>query len=308
MRFDFIEQVKQEQPRSPVTLLCRALEVSCSGYAAWRKRQRPPSAPRQQDQARLVLHIRAAHRRGRCYYGSPKVHRDLREQGIRVSRKRVARLMRQHGLRGRCRRRRVVGTTDSRHALPVAPNLLARRFTPSEIGRLNRFWCGDITYVATAEGWQYLAVIQDLFSRRVIGWAMRDTLGTQLVGEAWQQASRTRGLVPGQGPHLYHSDRGSQYASHLFQEVLARAGTRCSMSEKGECYDNAVVESFFGTYKAELLADQPQRRFASKAQARALTADYIDNFYNLVRLHSTLAYKSPVAFELAHHLKEPISP
>ena len=157
------------------------------------------------------------------YYGSPKVHRDLREQGIRVSRKRVAQLMRQHGLRGRCRRRRLVCTTESRHALPVAPNLLARRFTPSEVGRLNRFWCGDITYVATNEGWQYLAIIQDLFSRRVIGWAMSDTLETSLVHQAWQQALRTRGFVPGQGPHLYHSDRGSQYASHLFQEVLAQS-------------------------------------------------------------------------------------
>ena len=298
MRFDFIEQLKQEEPRSKVALLCRALDVSCSGYGAWRKRQRQPSSTRQQAQARLVLEIRAAHRRGRCYYGSPKVHRDLREQGIRVSRKRVAQLMRYDGLRGRCRRRRLVCTTDSRHALPVAPNLLARRFAPSEVGRLNRFWCGDITYVATAEGWQYLAIIQDLFSRRVIGWAMSDTLETRLVEQAWQQALRTRGFVPGQGPHLYHSDRGSQYASHLFQEVLARARTQCSMSEKGDCYDNAVAESFFGTYKAELLADQPQRRFSSKAQALALTADYIDNFYNPVRLHSTLGYKSPVAFEL----------
>jgi len=185
----------------------------------------------------------------------------------------------------------------------VAPNLLGRRFTPDEIGSMNRFWCGDITYVGTAEGWQYLAIIEDLFSRRIIGWAMSDTLETRLVEQAWQQAIRARGFGPGQGPHLYHSDRGSQYASHLFQTVLADSGAQCSMSDKGECHDNAVAESFFGTYKAELLADQLQRRFTSKAQAWALTADYIDNFYNPVRRHSTLGYKSPIAFELAHQVK-----
>lgn len=149
--------------------------------------------------------------------------------------------------------------------------------------------------------------MQDLFSRRVLGWALSDTLETRLVEQAWQQAIRARGFGSGQGPQLYHSDRGRQYASHLFQTVLAdsgtQTGTQSSMSGKGECYDNAVAESFFGTYKAELLADQPQRRFASKAQAWALTADYIDNFYNPVRRHSTLGNKSPVAFELAHQVK-----
>ena len=303
MRFEFIEQARQQQPQWKAARLCRILGVSRSGYAAWHKRQSQPPSPRQQEEARLVLQIRAAHRKGRHYYGSPRVWDELREQGIGVSRKRVARLMRQQGLRGRCRARRVMPTTDSRHTLPVAPNLLARRFKPDEIGQLNRFWCGDITYVATEEGWQYLATIQDLFSRRVIGWAMSDTLETRLVEQAWQKALKTRGFMPGQGPHLYHSDRGSQYASDLFQEALERAGTWCSMSEKGDCYDNAVAESFFGTYKAELLADQPQRRFTSKAQAQALTADYIDNFYNPVRRHSTLGHKSPIAFELAHQIK-----
>jgi putative transposase len=303
MRFDFIGQLRQEQPHWNLRLLCRVLEVSCSGYAAWHKRRRQPSTPRQQAQARLVLEIRAAHRRDRCYYGSPTVHRDLREQGIGVSRKRVARLMRQQGLRGRCRGRRVVGTTDSRHALPVAPNLLARRFAPQEVGRLNRFWCGDITYVPTVEGWQYLATVQDLFSRRIIGWAMSDRLEANVVERAWQRALLTRGFSRKQGPELYHSDRGSQYASQLFQAALACAGTQCSMSEKGDCYDNAVAESFFGTYKAELLGDQPQGRFGSKVEAQVLTADYIENFYNPVRRHSSLDYKSPVAFELAQQVK-----
>ena len=303
MRFDFMEQIRQQRPQWKITSLCRILGVSRSGYAAWQRRQGQPPSPRQQAEARLILQIRAAHRKGRRYYGSPWVYDELREQGIKTSRKRIARLMRQEGLVGRSRRRRRLNTTDSRHALPVAANLLDRCFTPTEIGAMNRFWCGDITYVATVEGWQYLAMVQDLFSRRIIGWAMSDTLETSLVEHAWQQALSTRGFGSGQGPYLYHSDRGSQYASDLFQEALARSGTQCSMSEKGVCYDNAVAESFFGTYKAELLADQPGSRFASKAQAWALTADYIDNFYNPVRRHSTVGHKSPMAFELAHQMK-----
>jgi len=303
MRFDFIEAARQQQPQWKAAALCRILGVSRSGYAAWHKRQRQSPSLRQQEESRLVLHIRAAYRKGRSYYGSPRVYDELRDQGIVTSRKRVARLMRQERLVGRSRSRSKLTTTDSRHAWPVAPNLLARRFAPAAVGALNRSWCGDITYVATTEGWQYLAIVQDLFSRRVLGWAMSDTLETRLVEQAWQQALRTRGFGSGQGPYLYHSDRGSQYASHLFQAALARAGTHSSMSEKGECYDNAVAESFFGTYKAELLADQPQRRFASKAQAWMLTADYIDNFYNPVRRHSTLGSRSPLAFELAQQVK-----
>ena len=155
----------------------------------------------------------------------------------------------------------------------------------------------------TSEGWLYLAMVKDLFSRRIVGWALGETMESTLVETAWKRALQTRGFAPGQGPELHHSDRGSQYASHLFQTVLADSGTQSSMSEKGDCYDNAVAESFFGTYKAELLADQLQRRFTSKAQAWALTADYIDNFYNPVRRHSTLGYKSPIAFELAHQVK-----
>jgi putative transposase len=291
MRFDFIQRTRQQHPQGQhpqgkIGTLCRILDVSRSGYAAWQQRQGQPPSARQQEETRLVLHIRAAHRKGRRYYGSPRVYDELREQGIVTSRKRVARLMKQQVLVGRSRKRSRLSTTDSRHPWPVAANLLGRCFTPNEIGSINRFWCGDITYVATDEGWQYLAMIQDLFSRRIIGWAMSDTMETSLVQQAWQQALRTRGFVAGQGPHLYHSDRGSQYASHLFQEALARSGTQCSMSGKGVCYDNAVAESFFGTYKAELLADQPQSRFTSKAQALALTADYIDNFYNPVRRHS----------------------
>ena len=220
MRFDFIQQIRQQHPQWRAAALCHILGVSRSGYAAWHRRQGQPPSSRQQEEARLVLHIRAAHRKGRHYYGSPRVYDELRDQGIATSRKRVARLMKQEGLIGRSRGPSRLSTTDSRHAWPVAANLLARCFAPGEIGSMNRFWCGDITYVATEDGWQYLAIIQDLFSRRIsriIGWALSDTLETHLVEQAWQQALRTRSFVSGQGPHLYHSDRGSQYASHLFQ-------------------------------------------------------------------------------------------
>jgi putative transposase len=215
------------------------------------------------------LQIRAAHRTRRHYYGSPRVYDELREQGIKVSRKRVARLMREEGLVGRSRARRRVATTDSRHSYLVANNLLERRFAPQQVQRPNRFWCGDITYLPTAEGWLYLATVKDLFSRRILGWALQDTLETTLVTTAWQRALKTRGYEPHQGPELYHSDRGSQYASELFQQLLALSGTQSSMSRRGKCLDNAVAESFFGTSKAELLSDQPGERFASKAQAVA---------------------------------------
>jgi putative transposase len=304
MKFAFIQEHGQPWP---VGALCRILGVSRSGYAAWCRRRHQAPTPSQQEkqqaEARLRLQIRAAHRKGRHYYGSPRIHDELREQGIRVSRKRVARLMREEGLVGRSRGRRRVQTTDSRHGYRVASNLLERRFAPQQVQRPNRFWCGDITYLPTAEGWLYLATVKDLFSRRILGWALQDTLETTLVTTAWQQALKTRAYARQQGPELYHSDQGSQYASGLFQELLACSGTQASMSRKGECVDNAVAESFFGTLKAELLADQPGARFASKALAVALVNDYIDNFYNRVRRHSALGHKSPIAFELAHQVK-----
>lgn len=301
MKFAFIQEHGQPWP---VGALCRILGVSRSGYGAWCRRQCQAATATQKGraEARLRLQIRAAHRKGRQYYGSPRVHDELREQGIRVSRKRVARLMREEGLVGRSRARRRVQTTNSQHSYPVANNLLERRFTPQQVGRPNRFWCGDITYLPTVEGWLYLATVKDLFSRRILGWAVQDTLETTLVTTAWQRALETRGYAPHQGPELYHSDRGSQYASVLFQGLLARSGTRVSMSGKGECLDNAVAESFFGTLKAELLGDQPGNCFTSKAQAKALVGDYIDNFYNLVRRHSALGNKSPLSFELMHQV------
>ena len=313
MRFSLISQWRQQNPQWPVKLLCRVLGVSRSGYALFCKRQSSSYCTSQRSGAALnaaalsdtalLLHIRAAYRRGRCYSGSPRVYDDLREHDIRTSRKRIARLMKQNGLVGRSRARRKVTTTDSRHRLPVAENLLARRFSPEEVGRPNRFWCGDITYLPTREGWLYLAMVKDLFSRRIVGWALGETLEASLVEAAWHRALQTRGFACHQGPELYHSDRGSQYAGHLFQNLLAASNTQASMSGAGECLDNAVAESFFGTLKAELLGDQPGRCFATKRQTWELVADYIDNFYNLVRRHSALGYKSPIAFEMAQHTK-----
>jgi transposase InsO family protein len=309
MKFAFIHtQIATSQDQRTgwtASALCRILRVSRSGYGAWQRRQhQAPTQVQQvkrQEEARLRLQIRAAYRTGRGYYGSPRVYDELRDQGIRTSRKRVARLMQQEGLVGRSRRRGRITTTDSCHTRPVADNVLARRFAPHEVAYPNRFWCGDITYLPTNEGWLYLATVKDVFSRRILGWAIRENLGVELVTAAWQGALHTRGLPVGQGPQLYHSDRGSQYASTIFQELLFRSGTQPSMSRKGECLDNAVAESFFGTLKAELLEDQPRRRFASKAAAIELIGDYIDNFYNTVRRHSALGSKSPLAFELAHH-------
>jgi transposase InsO family protein len=302
MKFAFIHTQIATSFGWTASALCRILRVSRSGYAVWQRRQQEPPTPvqqaKQQEEARLMLQIQAAYRKGRCYYGRPRVHDELRDRGIRTSRKRVARLMQQAGLVSRRRRR--ITTTDSRHRQPVAANVLERRFAPSEVARPNRFWCGDITYVPTKEGWLYLATVKDVFSRRVLGWAMHESLGVELVTSAWKRALHTRGFASNQGPQLYHSDRGSQYASHVFQELLFCSGTQASMSRKAECLDNAVAESFFGTLKAELLEDQPRRRFASKAAAIELVSDYIDNFYNIVRRHSALGSKSPIAFELAH--------
>lgn len=299
MKFAFIHQHGKQWP---LLTICRVLSVSRGGYAAWKRRQRQPSA-RQEADARLSLQIKAAHRQGRKTYGSPRVHRALRDQNVRVGRKRIARLMREASLRGVCRGRVKPRTTQSDPRLPVAPNLLERGFTPQQIGGLNRVLCGDITYVATTQGWLYLATVQDLFSRRIIGWALGESLEAELVNEAFERAMQIR---EGCGPtyqkqfKLFHSDRGSQYGSWLFKNELKKYGFVASMSRRGDCWDNAVAESFFGTYKSELVEQQPGGRFASKAQACELTTDYIENFYNRVRLHSTLDYRSPVAFELAH--------
>ncbi len=282
MRFRFIEA---EKAYYPIRLLCRCLEVSRSGYYAWRTRR--VSARVKQD-ARLKVEISASHSASRRTYGSPRILRDLREDGHRVSRKRVARLMRDLGLEGR-RKRRFRATTDSQHRFPVAPNLLMRDF---DVEAPNTAWVTDITYLATLEGWLYLVVILDLFSRRVVGYAMSERIDRELVLEALREALMHR---PGARDLIHHSDRGSQYASHDYREALDQAGITCSMSRRGNCWDNAVAESFFGTLKMELLYELPLQ---TRSATRSAVVDYIETFYNVRRRHSSLDYLSPVEFEL----------
>ena len=282
MRFRFVEA---EKAHYPIGLLCRCLSVSRSGYYAWRRRA--PS-PRSQEDARLKVEIAASHAASRRTYGSPRIHRDLREEGHRVSRKRVARLMQELGLEGR-RKRRFRTTTDSRHRFPVAPNLLMRDF---DVEAPNTAWVTDITYLATLEGWLYLAVILDLYSRRVVGYAMSERIDRALVLEALRKALLQR---PDVRDLIHHSDRGGQYASHDYREALDAAGITCSMSRRADCWDNAVIESFFGTLKQELLYELPLQ---TRAGTRAAVAEYIEDFYNVRRRHSSLDYLSPIEFEL----------
>ncbi|HEV2131273.1 MAG TPA: IS3 family transposase [Longimicrobiaceae bacterium] len=270
-----------------LSLMCCALQVSRSGFYAWMKRE--PSEHAAEEQ-RLRLEIRSIHRASRRSYGSPRVHRHLRERGILCSRKRVERLMREDGLVAK-RKRRFRRTTDSNHGRPVAPNLLQRRFSLGEVGGVNRVWVSDITYVPTRQGWLYLAVVLDLASRRVVGWAMKNTLEASLATDAFQMALWNR--KPGRGL-LHHSDRGVQYASEAYQQILRRHGMICSMSRKGDCFDNAVAESFFATLEWELIQESD---WHTHEEARRAVFDYIEVWYNRQRLHSSLGYRSPAQYE-----------
>jgi putative transposase len=283
VKFQFIAMHPEE---FPVRRMCRILGVSVSGYYAWRCR--PPS-PRQTQATSLLTEIRRVHARSRQTYGSPRIHAELRAQGNPCNHKRIERLMRQHGIQAR-RVRRFHRTTDSLPGLPVAPNRLNQEFhanTPNQV------WTADITYVDTAEGWLYLATVLDLYSRRIVGWAMADRMETSLVREALQMALTQRQPAAGL---LHHSDRGRQYASAEYQALLAAHGMPCSMSRRGNCYDNAVHESFFGTLKREC-ADE---RFPSRTAARHCVFEYIEVWYNRQRRHSALGYLSPSQFEQVH--------
>lgn len=264
--------------------MCRVLELSRSGLYAWRRR-RP--AARLQREAELRSRIRGIHGASRGTYGSPRVRAQLRRDEVRVGKARVERLMREEGLRGRVRRR-FKRTTDSGHALPIAPNTLERQFA---VEAPDRVWAADITYIPLATGFTHLAVVVDLFSRRVVGWAMAEHLRTELVEDALDAALGAREPAPNM---IHHSDRGCQYASTAYREKLARLGVQASMSRRGDCYDNAVVESFFGTLKQELVH---QTRWTTHAEARAAIHEYIEVFYNRRRLHSSLGYRSPADFE-----------
>lgn len=264
--------------------MCRVLAVSTSGYYDWRGRA---ESRRQKEDRRLVVEIKAIHKESRQTYGSPRIHDELKDRGRRCGRKRVACLMRLHGIRAK-QTRRFKATTDSKHTLPVAENVLSRQFTPSAP---DVAWAADITYIPTRQGWLYLAVVIDLFSRRVVGWSMHKRLKRRLVLDALKMALRGRSPAPGL---IHHSDRGSQYASADYQALLEAQQMVCSMSRRGNCWDNAPVESFFSTLKRELVH---HRRYQTRAEARAEIFEYIEVWYNRRRRHSSLGSKSPVEYE-----------
>jgi transposase InsO family protein len=270
--------------------MCRVLRVAVSAYYAFIRR--PPS-PRSLRDAQLKAKIEEVFHRFRGLYGSPRIYRELQKQAIVCSEKRVARLMRGLELTA-SRPRRFVATTNSKHSYPVAPNHLDRKYQVETITGLNQAWAGDITYIPTAQGWLYLAVVLDLKSRRVIGWSMADNMESQLVENALHLATKQRFPRAEESKLLFHSDRGSQYASHDFQSQLLELKVVGSMSGKGNCWDNAPIESFFATLKKELVY---REKYLNHKQAKASLFEYIEIFYNRLRAHSTLGYLSPVEFE-----------
>lgn len=279
MKFAFI---KTEKASFPIAFMCRHLGVSTSGFYAWGKR---PESSRSREDRRLAILTKEAHEAGRSAYGSPRVHEELKARGVRISRKRVIRLMQQQGLKGKVRRR-WTKTTDSNHNLPIAPNLLARDFRAEQP---NQRWAGDITYFRTGEGWLYLAAVLDLHSRMIVGWAVSAIIDRHLVLKALEMALRRR--CPGAGL-LHHSDQGCQYASEDYQKALEARGITCSMSRRGDCYDNAAMESWFGTLKTEL-----GETFETHAEGKRQLFEYIEVFYNQKRRHSSLGYLSPAEYE-----------
>jgi putative transposase len=272
--------------------MCDALDVSESGYHAWAARAPSEGENRR---GRLVAAIEAIHAEVKGRYGSPRMTAELNARGHACSENTVARLMRDHGIRAKAPRR-FVRTTDSRHGLPVADNVLDRDFAPAGP---NATWSADITYVPTADGWLYLAVVEDLFSRMIVGWAMDGSMTSRLVVDALEMAVRRR--LPGDGL-VAHSDRGSQYASAHYQGLLGRHGITCSMSRVAQCWDNAPVESFFASLKRELVHSE---RYTTRDEARASIFEYVEVFYNRVRRHSSLGYVSPDEFERMHNPKHP---
>jgi transposase InsO family protein len=279
VRFAFVDA---EKANHDISILCHVLQVGRSGYYAWLGRD---ESARQCEDRVLAVEVAAVFAENKRRYGSPRVHRELRNRGKRVCRHRVARLMREQNLRARPRRRYVT-TTDSKHAMPTPKNVLARDFAPKAPDRV---WAGDVTFLRTTEGWLYLAVVLDLYSRRVVGWAMSEDNDEQLTLSALQMALDQRQPAPGL---VHHSDRGTTYASGTYQDVLAQHGIVCSMSRKGNCWDNAVVESFFSTLDFEC-----GEVFSSRTAARREITQYILGFYNPTRLHSTLGYMSPMEYE-----------
>jgi transposase InsO family protein len=286
MKYAFI---RRHRHLWPIRVQCRVLGVSVAGYHEHWSRQRTGTPRRHLSEEALLVHIRAVCAETRGAYGWPRIWRQLRRQGVRVGKQRVQKLMQQHGIRARGKRRFRIGTTDSRHALPVADNRLNRQFTASAP---NRVWVGDITYIATREGWLFLAVVLDLFSRQVVGWALHEEMRSELVMDAFQMAWLQRRPSPKTGL-LFHSDRGSQYASQQFQQMLREYGVQGSMSRKGNCWDNACSEALFGSLKVERLYG---RHFETRRQAKDEILQWLF-WYNRKRLHSALHYQSPMEYE-----------
>jgi len=276
--------IDRRRNRYPVRMMCGLLNVSRSGYYAWRVR---PESPRAKRDRELMPKIRRAHARSKGVYGSPRVHAELAADGVRVGRHKVARLMRLARLRG-CPRRRFRVTTQRDPSHPVAKNLLRRNFSADAP---NQRWASDITYISTHQGWLYLAVVMDLYSRRIVGWSMSRWMSRRIVLAALRMAIDAR---QPEGALIHHSDRGSQYTSDDFRDELASHGIECSMSSSGNCYDNAVVESFFGLLKRERVN---RVRYRTRDQARADLFDYIEVFYNRKRRHGYLGNISPADFE-----------
>jgi putative transposase len=273
----------------PADVACEVLEVSRSGYYAWLER---PASPQSQRRAELAGKIGRVHADHRGVYGSPRVWQALKATGETVSQNTVAKVMRAQGLRGKVKRKFVPRTTDSAHAQPIAPNVLDRQFATDAP---NRKWAGDITYIPTDEGWLYLAGVIDLHSRRIVGWSMAEHMQTDLVADALAMALARRRPPAGL---LHHSDRGVQYASDAYQSLLQENRIQVSMSGKGDCWDNAVMESFWATLKTELVHHE---HYATREQARQSIFEYIEVFYNRTRLHSSLGYVSPEAFEASQN-------
>jgi transposase InsO family protein len=281
VRYQFI---KEHQEEFSLRALCRVMGVCRGGFYAWRTRE---TSTRQLDNDRLTQQIKTAFEESDQTYGSPRIYAELKEAGVACSQKRIARLMRGHDLRA-VRPKRFVVTTDSDHDMPIAQNLLARTF---EAETPDTRWTADITYIWTSQGWLYLAIVLDLFSRRIVGWAMDHTIDRNLVMSALEMA--LLGRKPGEDL-LCHSDRGSQYASEDYQKQLQKAGIVCSMSRRGNCWDNAPTESFFASLKKEMVY---RTRFETRDQARAAIFSWIEVWYNRKRRHSTLGYLTPDAFE-----------
>jgi transposase InsO family protein len=280
VRYAFIEVHRSTWP---VAVQCRVLEVTRSGFYAWR--QRPPSAAAQKRE-KLAAAVRRVHQGPRQVYGSPRVHAELRATGYRCSRNTVAKVMRAAGIRAKTVRK-FCRTTDSQHPHPVAENVVNRDFAPIAA---NQTWTADITYIPTREGWLYLAAVEDLYSRKIVGWSMGERIDSRLVVDALTMAIRRE--LPGEGL-VAHSDRGVQYASGHYQQVLRRHQITCSMSRKGNCWDNAPMESFFASLKKELVHHED---YQTRDEARQSLFQYIEVFYNRVRRHSALGHRSPAEF------------